>query len=96
MIPASTTRAARPPSIELGTLDGHPLEPEYLRGKVIVVNVRATWGERRIEEMPSMQRRREKSAAEALEILAVDFQEGGPGIRGFKGRASRLSHVLAR
>jgi thiol-disulfide isomerase/thioredoxin len=71
------------PPIELQTLDGVPLALTDLRGKVVVVNFWATWCEPCIEEMPSMQRLRETLAGEKFEILAVNFQEGEPRIRGF-------------
>jgi thiol-disulfide isomerase/thioredoxin len=82
---AWTGPAAAPP-IELRTLDGRPLALSELRGKVVVVNFWATWCEPCIDEMPSMQRLREKLAGEAFEILAVNFQEGEPRIRGFLKR----------
>ena len=71
------------PAIQLRTLDGQPLALSDLQGKVVVVNFWASWCEPCIDEMPSMQRLREKLAGEAFEILAVNFQEGEPRIRAF-------------
>jgi thiol-disulfide isomerase/thioredoxin len=71
------------PPIELKTLDGQPLALTDLKGKVVLVNFWATWCEPCLEEMPSMQRLRRRLASERFEILAVNFQEGEPRIRGF-------------
>ena len=72
-----------PPSLELNTLDGDPLPLSKLRGKVVVVNFWATWCVPCVEEMPSMQRLRERIARRPFEILAVNHQEGRPRIRDF-------------
>lgn len=77
------TGPATAPPIELKTLDGAPFALADLKGKVVVVNFWATWCEPCIEEMPSMQRLREKLRGEPFEILAVNYQEGVPRIRGF-------------
>ncbi|MFN3564603.1 MAG: TlpA family protein disulfide reductase [Burkholderiaceae bacterium] len=77
------TGAPVAPPIELNTLDGTPLALADLRGKVVVVNFWATWCEPCVEEMPSMQRLREKLRGEPFEILAVNYQEGAPRIRAF-------------
>ncbi|MEW5881095.1 MAG: TlpA disulfide reductase family protein [Pseudomonadota bacterium] len=71
------------PPIALNTLDGVPLALSDLRGKVVVVNFWATWCEPCVEEMPSMQRLREKLRGEPFEILGVNYQEGAPRIRAF-------------
>ncbi len=71
------------PELALRTLDGEPLALSDLRGKVVLVNFWATWCEPCVEEMPSMQRLRDRLGTEAFEVLAVDYQEGGPRIRAF-------------
>ncbi|GAB4467126.1 MAG: TlpA disulfide reductase family protein [Burkholderiaceae bacterium] len=77
-----TGPAAAPP-IALNTLDGAALALADLRGKVVVVNFWATWCEPCVEEMPSLQRLREKLRGAPFEILAVNYQEGAPRIRAF-------------
>jgi thiol-disulfide isomerase/thioredoxin len=71
------------PPIALQGLDGTPTTLEGLRGKVVVVNFWATWCEPCVEEMPSMQRLRDRLAARPFEILAVNYLEGAPRIRSF-------------
>lgn len=85
---------AAAPSIELRRLDGRPLVLSGLRGKVVVVNFWATWCEPCVDEMPSMQRLYEKLAGEAFEILAVNFQEGEPRIRGFLSKVPVTFPIL--
>ena len=77
------TGAPEAPPLELKTVDGQPLALSDLRGRVVVVNFWASWCEPCVDEMPSMQRLRERLAGEAFEILAVNFQEGEPRIRAF-------------
>lgn len=81
------TGAREAPPIELRTIAGQSLALSDLKGKVVIVNFWASWCEPCIEEMPSMQRLREKLAGENFEILAVNYQEGEPRIRAFLARA---------
>ena len=69
------------PPFELRTLDGQPLALADLRGKVVLVNFWATWCEPCVEEMPSLQRLRDRLGAARCEVLAVNYQEGEPRIR---------------
>ena len=78
-----TGSPAAAPAIELRTVDGRPLALADLAGKVVVVNFWASWCEPCVEEMPAMNRLREKFVGEGFEILAVNFQEGEPRIRNF-------------
>ena len=71
------------PPLELRTLDGQPLALADLRGKVVLVNFWATWCEPCVEEMPSLQRLRDRLGAARCEVLAVNYQEGEPRIRAF-------------
>jgi len=79
-----TWNGANPaPPIELKTLDGQPFRLEQLRGKVVLVNFWATWCEPCVEEMPSMQKLRQRLAGAPFEIVAVNHQEGEARIRSF-------------
>lgn len=83
------------PSTELATPDGTPLPLVSLRGRVVLVNFWATWCEPCVEEMPSMQRLRERLGTQGFEILAVNFKEGPQRIDGFM-RKMRLDFPVVR
>lgn len=80
------TGAPEAPPIELRTVEGRPFSLSDLRGRVVLVNFWASWCEPCIDEMPSIQRLRERLAGEGFEIVAVNFQEGEPRIRAFLAR----------
>ena len=71
------------PALELRDLDGRPTSLAALRGKVVLVNFWATWCEPCVEEMPSLQRLRDRLGTARFEVLAVNHQEGEPRIRAF-------------
>jgi len=77
------TGANPAPDIDLKTLDGQPFRLHQMRGKVVLVNFWATWCEPCVEEMPSLQKLRDRFARAPFEIIAVNLQEGEPRIRGF-------------
>lgn len=61
----------RAPDFEAVALDGVPLSVTGHRGKVVLLNVWATWCPPCLEEMPSMQRLYDEFSGRGLEILAV-------------------------
>jgi len=73
----------RAPGFEVPDLSGQPVSLKEHRGKVVLVNIWATWCPPCREEMPSMQRLYEEFQDEEFEILAisVDAPAGtiGPG-----------------
>lgn len=62
---------AEAPDFTYPGLDGAPVSLSDYRGKVVLVNVWATWCPPCIEEMPSMQRLYSEIDSEDFEILAV-------------------------
>jgi peroxiredoxin len=81
------------PSFTALTLDGQPAGLEDFEGKVVLLNVWATWCPPCVYELPSMQRLYEAMEGEAFEIVAVSVDarageadaDGRPGgdIRAF-------------
>ena len=68
------------PDFHVSALDGSPISLEPYRGKVVLLNVWATWCAPCLEEMPSMQRLYRDMAGKDFEILAVSVDnevEGG-------------------
>lgn len=62
---------ARVPAYTAQTLDGRSVSLESLRGKVVVLNIWATWCRPCRAEMPALQRLHEQFAGRELEIVAV-------------------------
>ncbi|MSR35393.1 MAG: TlpA family protein disulfide reductase [Gemmatimonadetes bacterium] len=67
------------PGFLVSTLDGQPVTLDSYRGKVVLLNVWATWCAPCREEMPSMQRLYEQMAGKDFEILAVSVDEAVDG-----------------
>ncbi|HEX4617943.1 MAG TPA: TlpA disulfide reductase family protein [Stellaceae bacterium] len=73
-VPSSQPFAA--PTISLTDSDGHTLELSDLRGKLVVVNLWATWCEPCLREMPSLERLQSR-LGERIAVLAVSEDRGG-------------------
>jgi thiol-disulfide isomerase/thioredoxin len=78
--PAGGTRAL---PLSLKTLDGTTHDLAQLRGKVVLVNFWATWCEPCRDEMPSIERLKEKFAGQPFEVLAVNVDEPEARVRAF-------------
>jgi thiol-disulfide isomerase/thioredoxin len=61
----------------LSTLQGQPIHLAALRGKVVFINVWATWCPPCIEEMPVIQQLHERLQPRGLEVLAVSLDALG-------------------
>jgi thiol-disulfide isomerase/thioredoxin len=80
------------PQLSLRDLAGQPVNLSDFKGKVVLVNFWATWCAPCTEEMPSMQRLRDKLGLAGFEVLAVNYQEGQARINDFlKKRPLRLT-----
>jgi peroxiredoxin len=75
------------PALELRALDGRGHRLADYHGTVVLVNFWATWCEPCRDEMPSMQRLKEKLAGKGFVVLAVNLDEPEARIRKF------LSHL---
>jgi peroxiredoxin len=61
----------------LPDLQGHSVQLSALRGKVVFINVWATWCPPCVDEMPTMQRLHERLHSRGLEILAISLDALG-------------------
>jgi thiol-disulfide isomerase/thioredoxin len=59
------------PAFQLKTLQGESVDSKALSGRVLILNFWATWCGPCKEEMPSLERLRQKFSSEHLQILAV-------------------------
>ena len=71
------------PALALKDLSGNTVNLADLKGKVVLVNFWATWCAPCIQEMPSMQKLRDKIGLAGFEVIAVNYQEGAPRIHDF-------------
>ena len=65
------------PNFTLPDLTGKAISLADYRGKVVLLNIWATWCPPCVEEMPSMEKLYQKMKGEAFEILAVSLDESG-------------------
>jgi thiol-disulfide isomerase/thioredoxin len=80
------------PQLSLRDLAGQPVNLADFKGKVVLVNFWATWCAPCIEEMPAMQRLRDKLSLAGFEVLAVNYQESQSRIIDFlKKRPLKLT-----
>ena len=71
------------PGLELRELDGRVHRLADYRGRVVLVNFWATWCVPCRDEMPSIQRLKEKLAGRPFEVLAVNLDEPEARVRKF-------------
>jgi thiol-disulfide isomerase/thioredoxin len=71
------------PALRLNDLDGRPQDISAYRGKALLVNFWATWCEPCREELPSMNRLKERFRDRPFEVLAVDVGDRPDRVRGF-------------
>ena len=65
------------PNFTLPDLDGQMVSLADYRGKVVLLNIWATWCPPCLEEMPSMEKLYQELKGEGFEILAVSIDESG-------------------
>jgi thiol-disulfide isomerase/thioredoxin len=78
----------------LQDLDGRRFDLAELRGRVVVVNFWATWCGPCKEELPSLQRLREKTAGKPVEVLTVNYGEMAERVRPFFEKEGLALRVL--
>jgi peroxiredoxin len=83
--PAPLAAGEPAPALRLPLIDGDTADLFEYRGRVVVVNIWATWCPPCVTELPSMQRAYEAYADRGLEIIAVAV-DARPGERQPDGR----------
>ena len=78
-VPDDTTPRVGQPLADFVVPDlaGRPVQLAALRGKVVFINVWATWCPPRIEEMPTIQRLYERLHDRGVEVLAISIDALG-------------------
>lgn len=69
-------RAALQPAYSVQTRDGRVLTPDSLRGRVVLVNVWATWCAPCRVEMPALQQLADAYAADSVVVLGLSVDRG--------------------
>lgn len=87
--PATTLHITKPvetlrlPDVSLRMMDGHTFSPRVLQGRVLLLNFWATWCGPCREEMPSLNRLRQRFDPDEFEIYAVTTDIRPRSIRAF-------------
>lgn len=76
-------KGGAPPPLALQDLRGRDHRLEDYKGRVVVINFWATWCEPCRDEMPSMQRLKERLAGTPFALLAVNYAEGNARVEEF-------------
>jgi peroxiredoxin len=71
---------SRVPEYTAVSVDGDSVRLADLRGRVVVLNVWATWCAPCVEEMPALQRLHDRLEDRGLSVVAVSVDAGGPGV----------------
>ena len=76
--PSGTDIGAMMPEYSATMLDGSKFDVASMRGKVVLLNLWATWCGPCRTEIPELQMMRQKYAARGFEIVGVSVDESGP------------------
>jgi len=71
------------PSLKLRDLQQRPVDLASMKGRVVLVNFWATWCEPCRDEMPALERLREKLKGRSFELVTVNFGEGDGTVNRF-------------
>ncbi len=83
------------PALAARDLDGSALRLDQFHGRAVLINFWATWCAPCVQEMPSLQRLRDRFAGNGFEVIGVNHQENAARIRPFLDRY-RLSFPVVR
>jgi thiol-disulfide isomerase/thioredoxin len=71
------------PALKLRNLADAPVDLASMKGRVVLINFWATWCEPCREEMPALQRLREKMKGRSFELVTVNFGESSGSVTRF-------------
>jgi len=91
LVPHSTKKET--PDIEFADASGRPLRLSSFRGRVVLLNVWATWCAPCREEMPSLDRLQAKLGSPTFEIVAISIDSGGASMVDSFFRTYRLRRL---
>jgi thiol-disulfide isomerase/thioredoxin len=87
-------KGGKTPPLVLKDLQGQPRSLDQFKGKVVVMNFWATWCEPCIEEMPSLQRFKDRAVPGKLEVIGVNLGEGDARIKTFTDKTGTVFPIL--
>jgi thiol-disulfide isomerase/thioredoxin len=91
-ITAATARAL-PAAFEFADGDGNVLRPDSLRGKVVLINLWATWCPPCVAEMGALDALQAKLGGERFQVVAISLDRGGaPLVKRWYER-NRINHL---
>ncbi len=82
------------PPLALKDLQGQPRSLDEFLGKVVIVNFWATWCEPCVDEMPSLQKLKDRLAGENVVVIGVNLGEGEVRIRSFMDKTGTTFPIL--
>lgn len=68
------------PDISFSDWDGRAMKLSSFRGKVVLLNVWATWCPPCLKEMPALDRLQSKLGGAGFEVVALSIDRGGPSV----------------
>jgi len=71
------------PTLKLRDLQDRSVDLASMKGRVVLINFWATWCEPCREEMPALERLREKLKGRSFELVTVNFGESGGTVNRF-------------
>ena len=82
------------PPLRLPALEGGEVDLQSYRGRIVLVNIWATWCPPCVEEMPSLERLHRTLAGEGLVVLGVSVDDDGAALQSFVRRAGVTFPIL--
>lgn len=73
----------QPTAFSLRDVHGNLLQRDHFKGKVTIINFWATWCPPCVEEIPSLNRLREKMTGQPFELISINYAESPEKIREF-------------